>query len=106
MVRAAMTFALVKLGQNNLARLVDYFASDRTALQVQEYLLEIGPSVVPDLTGSLKELDGGVRAGVAEVIGALGTSDSVALLQPLTKDRDRGVAETAVVAIDRIKMRQ
>lgn len=105
MVRAAMTFAMVKLGQKYLARLVDFFGSDRTALQVQEYLLEIGPSVVPDLTGSLKEPVAGVRAGVAEVIGALGTSDSIAVLQSLTKDRDRGVAETAAAAIDRIKMR-
>jgi HEAT repeat protein len=106
MVRAAMTFAMVKLGKNYLARLVDYFESDRTSLQVQEYLLEIGPSVLPELTASLKQPDAGVRAGVAEVIGALGNSESVALLEPLTKDRDRGVAETAAAAIERIKTRQ
>jgi HEAT repeat protein len=106
MVRAAMTFALVKFGQNYLARLVDFFGSDRTSRQVQEYLLEIGPSVVPALMASLKEPDTGVRGGVAEVIGALGSPDARALLEPLTKDRDRGVAETAVAAIERIKMRQ
>jgi HEAT repeat protein len=105
MVRAAMTFAMVKFGQNYMARLIDFFGSDRTALQVQEYLLEIGPSVVPELTTRLKEPVPGVRAGVAEMIGALGTSDSIAVLQPLTHDRDRGVAETAVAAIERLKMR-
>jgi HEAT repeat protein len=106
MVRAAMTFAMVKFGQKNyLTRLLDFFGSDRTALQVQEYLLEMGPSVLPNLTSGLKEPVAGVRAGVAEIIGALGTSESIAALEPLTKDRDRGVAETAVAAIERIKMR-
>jgi HEAT repeat protein len=106
MVRAAMTFAMVMFGQNYLTRLVDFFGSDRTALQVQEYLLELGPSVLPALTPQLKEPVAGVRAGVAEVVGALGTSDSIAVLEPLTKDRDRGVAETATAAIERIKMRR
>ena len=105
-VRAAMTFAMVKFGQNYMARLIDFFGSDRTAIQVQEYLLEIGPSVLPELTPKLKEPVAGVRAGVVEIIGALGQSDSIPVLEPLTRDRDRGVAETAVVAIERIKMRQ
>jgi HEAT repeat protein len=105
MVRAAMTFAMVKLGQNYMPRLIDFFGSDRTALQVQEYLLEIGPRVVPELASRLTEPVAGVRAGVAEVIGALGSADSIAVLEPLVKDRDRGVAETAVAAIERIKRR-
>lgn len=106
MVRAAMTFALVKFGENYLTRLVDYFGSDATARQVQEYLLEIGPSIVPALTVRLKEPDTGVREGVSEVLGALAAPDAIPLLEPLSKDRDRGVAETAVAAIERIKMRQ
>jgi HEAT repeat protein len=104
-VRAAMTFAMVRFGQNYMARLIDFFGSDRTALQVQEYLLEMGPNIVPELTSRLKEPVPAVRAGVAEVIGALGTPENIAVLQPLVKDRDRGVAETAVAAIERIKRR-
>jgi HEAT repeat protein len=105
MVRAAMSFAMVKLGQNYLARLVDHFSSGRMSLQIQEYLLELGPSVLAGLAVHLQEADAGVRAGVAEVIGALGTAATVELLEPLTKDRDRSVAETAAAAIERIKMR-
>jgi HEAT repeat protein len=105
-VRAAMAFAMVRLGQPYVERLVEGFASDRTARQVQEYLLELGPAVLPQLGSGLKNLDAGVRAGVAEVVGALGTTDSIALLEPLTRDRVRAVAETAAAAIDRIKMRQ
>jgi HEAT repeat protein len=105
MVRAAMAFAMMSFGQNYLARLVDHFSSPRTSLQVQEYLLELGAPVVAGLTPSLQDPDPGVRAGVAEVIGALGAAASIPLLEPLTRDRERAVAETAAVAIERIKMR-
>jgi HEAT repeat protein len=104
MNRAAMTFALQKLGQNYVARLADFLGSSRTALQVQEYLLELGPTVIPELMPRLKEPDPDVRARVAEVIGALGDQSAVAALDPLTKDRDRSVAEAAANAIERIKM--
>jgi HEAT repeat protein len=105
-VRTAMAFAMTRFGQNYLARVVDAFGSPRTSLQAQEYLLELGPSVLPGLRTGLEQSEPAVRAGVAEVIGAMGTLDSIALLEPLTKDRDRAVAETAAAAIERIKMRQ
>jgi HEAT repeat protein len=104
-VRAALSFGLLKSGQNYLPRLTEYLKSDRTAPQVQGYLLEIGPSVAPTLTPALQDPDPEVRSGVAEVLGAIGTPEIVAALDPVTKDRDRRVAETAAAAIERIKMR-
>ena len=104
MARAAMTFAMQKLGQNYLARLVDFLNSSRLVPQVQSYLIELGPSIVPALTPRLQEPDPDVRAHVAEVLGALGDPSTVAVLDPLTKDRDRGVITAATQAIDRIKM--
>ena len=105
MVRVAMTFALTKFGQNYLSRLIDAFSSDKTALQAQGYLLELGPTALPGLTAALRDPNSGVRAGAAGLIGVLGTADSIAVLDPLTKDRDRTVAESATVAIERIKRR-
>lgn len=103
-VRVAMTFALVKLGQNYLTRLVDGLASDQTAAQTQQYLLELGTGLVPELTPLLREPDPAVRARLAAVVGALGGEAAVAALQPLTQDRDREVAEAATAAIERIGM--
>jgi len=105
MVRAAMTFALTKFGQNYLARLIEFLSSDKTALQAQAYLLDLGPTALPGLTAALKDPNPGVRAGVADVIGAVGTADNTAVLEPLTKDRDRAVAEAAAAAIERITRR-
>ena len=104
MTRAAMTFAMQKLGQNYLTRLVDFLNSSRLAPQVQGYLRELGPEIVPALVPRLQEPDADVRAQVAEALGALGDTSTVAVLDPLTKDRDRGVVMAATQAIDRIKM--
>jgi HEAT repeat protein len=106
MARAAMAFALVKLGHDYLPQLLDRLGSDRTRTQVEDYLLELGPSVLPALTARFNDPVAGVRAGAVEVTGVLGTSDSVTALEPLLKDRDREVAEAAMVAIERIKMRR
>jgi HEAT repeat protein len=105
MVRAAMTFALAKVEPTYAARLVGFFGSDKTALQAQGYLLELGPAALPSLTAALEDPTAAVRAGAAEVVGALGTAASITLLEPLTKDRDRAVAEAAAAAIERIKRR-
>ena len=40
--RAAMAFALQKLGRNYVPRLVEFLDDERIALQVQEYFLELG----------------------------------------------------------------
>jgi HEAT repeat protein len=105
MVRAAAAFASLRVGQGSPTRLLEYLVSDGTALQVQEYMLEIGPSIVPGLLPALKDPDEDARARAAEILGALGGPGEVAALEPLTKDRDRDVAETADVAIARIRMR-
>jgi len=102
--RTAMAFAMVRLKDPQyLLRLVDALGSSRTALQAQSYVLELGPAVLPDLILRLQDASAAVRGGVAELVGALGTSEQMGVLEPLIKDRDRSVAEAASVAIDRIK---
>src|SRR5690606_23490796 len=48
MVRAAMAFALVPLGESGTARMLDLVDSVEMMRQVQGYLFELGPSVVPE----------------------------------------------------------
>jgi HEAT repeat protein len=107
MVRAAMAFALHRKGfANYLGRLIDFMDHERSAEQVQGYLLELGPSVVPYLVPRLQEPDEGVRAHLAEVLGALGNQSTVSVLTPLKDDSNRDVANAATHAIERIKMAQ
>jgi HEAT repeat protein len=104
-VRAAMAFALQKLGRHYVARLVDFLATDDMVLQVQGYLIELGPAIERDLLPRLLEPDEVVRERVAEVLGAIGGDASLAALQAL-QDRDRDVMQAAQRAVERIKLRR
>ena len=105
MVRAAMAFALQKLGRNYIPRLVESLDSEKMAPQIADYLLELGPSVAPALVSHLQDPSPAIRANVATVLGALGDAATVTALQPLTGDKDRSVAQAATRAIDRLKHR-
>ena len=102
--RAAMTFAVHKLGRNMIPRLVEFLDDGKTTLQVQDYLLELGPAIEKDLLPSLQDPNEAIRAAVAEVLGQIGGEASLAALQAL-KDRDKDVVEAATRAVARIKMR-
>jgi HEAT repeat protein len=105
MVRAAIAFALKLLDRGHVVRLVDFMHSAKTVPQVQGYLQELGPSVVPDLLPRLQEPGETMRRSVVDAIGALGDHSTVASLEPLLQDRDGDVVKAATRAIERIKMR-
>ena len=106
MVRAAMAFALQKVGRNYLPRLVESMDSEKAAPQIAEYLIELGPPVAAQLQSHLKDPSPAIRGNVATVLGAIGDETTVAVLQPLTADKDRAVAQAATRAIERLKARQ
>lgn len=104
-VRAAMTYALQRLGGNYLPRLAEFLNDGKVALQVQEYFLELGPAVERELLPMLQDPDPSIRGGIAEVLGEIGGEASLTVLQKM-QDRDRGVVETARRAVERIQMRR
>lgn len=103
MVRAAMAFALQKLGRNYIARLVEFVDSDKGTPQVADYLIELGPAIAPQLVPHLQDPSPAIRANVATVLGAIGGDAALAALQPLSADKDRAVVQAAARAIERIK---
>jgi len=104
MVRAAMAFALHKLGRNYVARLAESLASAQVAPQVIAYFLELGPPVAATLTPHLQDPNERIRMNTAHVLGAIGGEAALPALQPLTQDRDKAVVEAATRAIQRIKL--
>ena len=105
MVRIAMAFALKKQGQAYLGRMLDCIDHEKSAPQILSYLLELGPSIVPELLPRLKEPGATSRRFLAQALGALGDANTVPGLTPLLQDRDREVVEAATHALARIKMR-
>jgi HEAT repeat protein len=107
MVRAAMTYALHRHGfANYLTRMLDFLYYEDTARQVQGYLAELGPSIIPGVSPRVQDPDPGVRARLAEALGAIGDQSSIGILTPLKQDSNRDVAASATHAIERIKMTQ
>jgi HEAT repeat protein len=104
-VRAAMQYALQKLGRNYIGRLIEFLDEPKVTLQVQEYLIEFGPAIEKELLPSLQEPDEGIRAAVADVLGEIGGDASLAALQSHS-DRSKDVVEAAKRAVDRIGMRR
>jgi HEAT repeat protein len=106
MARAAMSFALQKMGRNHVPRIIE-FLDDRdrkVVLQVQEYLIELGQPVEKELLPSLQEPDEAIRAAVADLLGEIGGEASLAALREL-KDRSKDVVDAAARAVERIRMR-
>ena len=56
--------------------------------QAQDYLIELGPAIAPALVPRLQEPDADVRAGVADVLGAIGDAVDARRSRPRRKDRD------------------
>jgi HEAT repeat protein len=106
MVRAAMAFALQKAGRNYASRLADMMDSPKMAQQLAEYLIELGPPIVPALLPHLQDPDAAIRGNVAQVLGAIGGDETIEALKPLTEDREADVARAATRAIERIKARE
>lgn len=105
MVRAAMAFALQKLGRNYVARLANSLAAGRMAPQIAGYFLELGPAVAAELTPHLKDPGDSIRGNTALILGAIGGQAEAAALQPLLQDRSSEVRRAAERAIERIKLR-
>ncbi|CAN5823051.1 hypothetical protein BH24ACI5_BH24ACI5_26690 [soil metagenome] len=104
-VRAAIAFALQKLGRHQVGRLANALHSDRTAPQIAGYFLELGPSVAQELAPHLKDPSDAIRGNVALILGAIGGTGESAALQPLLQDRSPDVRRAAERAIERIKLR-
>jgi HEAT repeat protein len=102
MVRLATAFALQKLGRNYAARIVDLM-SPKVSAQGQEYLVELGPSMVPTLIPRLQDPDAEMREAVADVLGVIGDATTLPALEAATKDRDASVVSAAKRALARIQ---
>jgi HEAT repeat protein len=102
-VRLAAAFGLQKLGQVQSHVIAWMLPLPQQGVQAQEYLLELGPSAVPGIQSALKTAtDVRHRAGLVQMIGAVGTADDIASIEPLLKDRDERVRRAATQAIARL----
>lgn len=106
MVRLAASYAMQKLGRDYTSRIVDQLNDEKVVAQAQEYLLELGPSILPVVTPRLQDPDAGVRAAVAELLGRMGNDSTIPALKAAAGDPNASVAEAARRAIQKIQLRR
>jgi HEAT repeat protein len=103
MVRIAAAFALQKLGRNYASRLVDLMGSSKVQPQGQEYLVELGPSMVATIVPRIQEPDPQVREALVDVLGVIGDGSTIPALEAAAKDPSASVAAAAKRAVARIQ---
>jgi hypothetical protein len=92
----ALAFAKARTANyGEMDKLVGGFKYSSLATQTFLYLVELGPPVAAELGTYATNGDQRVRAGVAEALGIIGDQTSLGLLDVLSRDRTRAVAEAA-----------
>jgi HEAT repeat protein len=100
-LRAAYAFSIFLFGDRPFLDTVvlGLAGSKDRARQSRGYVEELGARALPEVLDYLREPDAKIRAGLCDALAAAGVSDALSAIEPLTRDRDQQVAESAARAV-------
>ena len=104
-LRAAYAFAIFTFGDRPFIDTVVLGlggSSDR-ARQSRGYVEELGDKTLPEILDYLKEQDPKIRAGLCDALANAGVAGALEAIDPLKKDKDQTVAESASRAVTLLK---
>ncbi len=105
-IRTAQAFALYRMGRKEfLDEVVNALGDKKTSPEARQCLVELRSAELPELYAQAKNDNVSVREGLAEIIGTLGDSQAIPVLQELGKDRRGQISALANQAIRRITAR-
>lgn len=104
-VKLAQAFALYKLGRPEyLDAVIKELEAITLGDQATGYLYEVlSPA---DLHGPVRVATTGATVKILKVLGVIGTSESIPVMEPLLRDTNARVVNAANLAIQRIKLRE
>lgn len=104
-VKLAYNFSIVSLGDRAFldAIVLALGSSGSLARRARDYVLELGPTVAPDLYPYLNDRDAGVRGALCDVLAQLGDAGAVPRLSPLLADPNSSVVDRANRAIEKLR---
>jgi HEAT repeat protein len=103
-VRLAYCFALSLMGDRAFLDTIVLTLPSRTlGARSRQYLLEMGPSVLPDLYPYLTDQDADIRASLSDIIGSMGDPEAIPRLSALLNDPSARVADHANRAVERLR---
>lgn len=104
MVQLAYCFALSNLGRREFVdRVVLDLAHKERRVQAREYAVELGAGFLDELVSYLSDPVARVRKEVAQVLMEIGDPAAIPHLEPLLADPNAEVADTANLAIARLR---
>ena len=103
-VTLAGAFALVMLGNASTDRVADSLTRPKLREQAKRYLIELAPGRTASFAHQLLETDPQIRLDMIDVLGLAGDPAAIAVVEPLTKDRDPEVARAAERAVARLRL--
>lgn len=105
-VKLALAYSRARNGDSaQIVTVAEGFRKDQLAPLAFDYLLDLGPAVADALAPAAAHKDAKVRAGIAEVLGVVGNEQSVFVVQSLSRDRNRAVADAGVRSVKRLSPR-
>jgi HEAT repeat protein len=102
-VTLAGAFANVMLGNAGTDQVADWLARPKHREQAKRYVTEIAPGRTATFAHQLLDGDPQIRLDVVDALGQAGDPAAIAVVQPLTEDRDPQVARAAERAVARLK---
>ena len=102
-VTLAGAFALVLLGNASTDQVADSLSRPRLREQAKRYVIEIAPGRTATFAHQLLDTDAQVRLDMVDALGQAGDPAAIAVIEPLTKDRDPQMARAAQRAFARLK---
>jgi HEAT repeat protein len=105
-MRLAQAYALFRMGRReHLDEMVRALDSRKTNAEARQYLVELKPQDLPDLYAETKFQEQNVREGLAEILGLIGDSRAIPVLQEMSDDHRGQITAICNQAIRRINAR-
>jgi HEAT repeat protein len=103
-LRLAYSFALTLLGDRAFLDTIVLSLPSRTVgTRSRSYLLEMGPTILPELYPYLNDPEAEIRAALCDIIASFGDADAIPRLTPLINDPSQTVADKANRAVERLR---
>jgi HEAT repeat protein len=104
-LRATYAFGLFLLGDRPFLDTVilGFAGSKDRARQSRAYVEELGDRALPEALDYLHEPDSKIRIGLCDALANAGVTKAAAAIEPLTKDMDKDVAQSAARAMALLK---
>ncbi|HEY6552499.1 MAG TPA: HEAT repeat domain-containing protein [Vicinamibacteria bacterium] len=103
-LRLAYSFAITMLGDKAFVdTLVLALPSGALGTRARNYILELGPPLVPELLAYLSDPEAEIRAALCDILSQIGDGEAIRHLDPLISDPSTKVADRANRAVELLR---